>query len=65
MNKKRLQIEYNQRLFQQLHQSHDEDWHRASGQMLCRYCACLYRQHPIEEMYNIDHRLCNGVVVHL
>jgi hypothetical protein len=53
------------RLFPQLHQSIDEDWHRASGQMTCRYCGLLYRQHAKEEIYNTDHRLCSGTVVHL
>lgn len=63
--RKRLYIEEGQRLFQQLHQHSDEDWHRASGEMTCKYCALKYRQHPLEEMYNIDHRLCQGTIVHL
>lgn len=51
------------RLFPQLHQS--DDWCRASGKMTCQYCGLLYSQHPIEEIYNIDHRLCDGSTVHL
>jgi len=58
--------EYALRLFRQLHQSEDiYDWRRASGEMTCKYCGLLYRQHPIEEVYNIDHRLCDGSIVHL
>jgi len=53
------------RLFQQMHQDDEDDWHRASGDMHCEHCGLLYRQHPVEEFFNIDHRLCNGVTVHL
>lgn len=54
------------RMFPQLHQSDGiNDWRRASGKMTCQYCGLLYSQHPIEEIYNIDHRLCDGSIVHL
>lgn len=52
-------------IFPQLHQSIDEEWRRSSGAMTCKYCGLLYRQHPVEEIYNIDHRLCDGTIVHL
>lgn len=58
------------RLFQQMHQDDDPDWRRASGQMYCRICGHQYRDHPyFDEQtfcgYPVDHRLCNGDVVHL
>lgn len=59
-----FQQEQTLRLFQQLHQDGDE-WYRASGAMYCVHCGLQYRYHPIEEEYNVDHRLCNGEIVHL
>jgi hypothetical protein len=61
-------------LFQQLHQSPDDEalmrahmWRRASGEMLCSCCGLPYRVHPLfkEGGIEIDHRLCDGDVVHL
>lgn len=62
---RKLEIDARLRLFSQLHQSVEEDWRRASGSMRCECCGLLYRQHPIENIYNIDHRLCDGTIVHL
>lgn len=62
---RKLEIESRLRLFQQLHQSEDNDWHRANGRMYCELCGMQYSLHPVEENYNIDHRLCNGTIVHL
>ncbi len=62
---RRLENEARLRLFQQLHQSEEDDWRRASGRMLCEYCGLMYRLHPVEEVYNTDNRLCNGTLVHL
>ena len=63
---KRLEREARLRLFQQMHQDDDQDnWRRASGQMYCVYCKLQYWMHPVEEIYNVDHRLCNGDIVHL
>lgn len=53
------------RLFQQLHQDQDDDWHRASGSMLCPHCGLAYRFHPLNETTEDDRRLCSGVTVHL
>jgi hypothetical protein len=61
----RLEREQVLRLFQQLHQDMDDDWYRASGEMYCEHCGLQYRNHPIEEFFNIDRRLCNGETVHL
>ena len=62
----RLTIESKLRLFQQLHQSElTLDWRRASGGVLCDLCGLPYRKHPIEGTTDIDHRLCNGELVHL
>jgi hypothetical protein len=54
------------RLFQQLHQSStaDTEWRRASGKMICSYCGLRYQQHPVEEIVNTDHRLCDGTLIH-
>lgn len=52
------------RLFQQLHQD-DGYFYRASGSMYCKHCGLQYRYHPVEELHNTDHRLCNGDIVHL
>lgn len=64
--------EHGMKLFLPLHQDDDveESRYRASGEMYCTLCACQYRYHPFfeEHTYNgepIDHRLCNGDVVHL
>jgi hypothetical protein len=54
-----------------LHQDYDPNWRRASGNMYCYLCLDQYRKHPYFDeqlgMINhpIDHRLCNGDVVHL
>lgn len=53
------------RLFQQLHQDDDPVWHRASGACICDKCGLPYRDHPVEEEFNIDRRLCDGRIVHL
>lgn len=53
------------RLFQQLHQDDDPEWYRSNGNCVCTLCGLTYRQHPQEEEFNVDHRLCNGDVVHL
>ena len=64
--------EHGMRLFLPLHQDDDvvERRRRASGSMYCTLCGCQYRYHPyFEELtYNVepvDHRLCDGDVVHL
>ena len=59
-----------QRLFEMLHQDDDPNWRRASGEMYCYLCLLKYRQHPYFDEHTfygqlIDHRLCNGDVVHL
>jgi len=59
-----LQRDITLRLFQQLHQTEDECY-RASGSMYCTHCGLRYRYHPVEEQYNVDHRLCSGEIVHL
>lgn len=75
----RLEREVRLRLFEQLHQSpphedmvNDFTWRRANGHMRCQYCDLLYREHPYgeEDFQNIesgsmDHRLCDGSIVHL
>jgi hypothetical protein len=76
----RLEREQRLRLFQQLHQSPEHEvmvedftYRRASGKMKCFHCRLLYREHPhaegggmiSQEGYPIDHRLCNGDIVHL
>lgn len=53
------------RLFQQMHQDDDPVWHRSNGSCICTLCGLEYRQHPQEEYINIDHRLCDGRIVHL
>ncbi len=53
------------RLFSQLHQSIDEEWSRANGAARCDLCGLTYQEHPVEDVYRIDHRLCDGMVVHL
>lgn len=59
-----------QRLFEMLHQDDDPNWRRASGSMYCYLCLQKYRKHPyfdeqLSTGHPIDHRLCNGDVVHL
>lgn len=60
-----------QRLFEMMHQDDDPNWRRASGQMYCWFCLQKYYRHPYfdEQLggvsHPIDHRLCNGDVVHL
>jgi len=61
----RLERESVLRLFPQMHQDNEDDWHRANGNMYCPHCGLQYRHHPVEEFYNIDHRLCDGTTVHL
>ncbi len=58
------------RLFEQLHQDMEEDWHRAGGSVPCEHCGVEYRWHPINDTTKRedgsgDHRLCNGMTVHL
>ncbi len=60
-----LQRESILRLFQQLHQDMDDDWRRASGGVICEHCGLQYRHHPVDNVTNIDRRLCNGETVHL
>ena len=60
-----------QRLFEMLHQDDEPVWRRASGSCICKLCGLAYREHPMfdEQLgmvsHPIDHRLCNGDVVHL
>jgi hypothetical protein len=59
-----------QRLFEMLHQDDDPVWRRASGAVICQLCLQPYRKHPMFEErtyfgHPVDHRLCNGDVVHL
>ena len=55
--------------WEQMHQDDDPVWYRAAGGCRCEVCGLTYREHPLYEdhTYNvqIDHRLCNGDVVHL
>jgi hypothetical protein len=75
----RIEREHRLRLFQQLHQSPDEEemvryfmWRRANGHMKCKLCQLPYREHPLYDEYltsdpwedPTDHRLCNGDVIH-
>ena len=60
------------RLFQQLHQNDNEyNFRRSSGGCICFVCGLKYRDHYMDiehPGYNddaVDHRLCNGDVVHL
>lgn len=67
---KKLSREARMRLFQQLHQDDEPEWRRASGAVICPLCGCEYRHHPYfdeQTMHGhpVDHRLCNGDVVHL
>ena len=61
----RLEKENVLRLFQQLHQDIEEDWYRSNGSILCQCCGLPYRDHPTEEFFNTDKRLCDGFTVHL
>lgn len=59
-----------QRLFEMMHQDDDPIWYRASGSMWCPLCGMQYRDHPYFDEHTmhghpVDHRLCNGTVVHL
>ncbi len=65
-----LDRESRMRLFLPLHQDDDPERRRSSGGVVCHLCGCEYRYHPYfeEQTYfgePIDHRLCNGDVVHL
>jgi hypothetical protein len=65
-----LELEARIRLFLPLHQDDDPERYRANGEMICRLCGHRYHEHPYfdEETchgHPIDHRLCNGDVVHL
>lgn len=58
------------RPFLLLHQDDDPVWYRAEGDCLCEVCRLPYRLHPYFDERTmlgspIDHRLCNGDVVHL
>lgn len=61
----RLHRDIGFRLFQQLHQDDEPDWYRANGSMCCALCGVQYRFHPIDPNCEVDHRLCNGTLVHL
>ncbi len=66
----RARREWKLRLFQQLHQNDDPDWHRSSGGILCELCGLPYRNHLADEEHPFygdghDKRLCDGRVVHL
>ena len=66
----RIEREVRLRLFPQLHQDDDPVRYRASGDMVCALCGLTYRNHPLFIEYifwsdPVDHRLCNGDVVHL
>lgn len=59
-----------QRLFQQLHQDDQPNYRRASGRCRCIICGEEYRNHPYYDEhtywgYPVDHRICDGDVVHL
>ena len=65
-----MEREAKMRLFQQLHQDDDPEWYRANGSVKCGLCGVLYRCHPYSLEHPlwgevVDHRLCNGDVVHL
>ena len=54
----------------QMHQDDDPVWYRAAGGCRCQICGLTYREHPLydeQTMHGkpVDHRLCNGDVVHL
>lgn len=66
----RLERESTLRLFQQLHQNDEPEWHRASGACRCDKCGLQYREHQYDEEHpganeSFDTRLCDGTVVHL
>lgn len=53
-----------------MHQDDNPERRRASGNMYCYLCLEQYRKHPYfdeQTFYGqpVDHRLCNGDVVHL
>jgi hypothetical protein len=67
-----LSREQSMRLFLPLHQddSVEENRRRGTGRVYCTLCGHHYRHHPYydEVTYNsdpVDHRLCDGDVVHL
>ena len=67
-----LEREWKMRLFLPLHQDDDvgNTRRRASGECLCYVCGVAYRNHPYFDEFTscgepIDHRLCDGSVVHL
>lgn len=63
------------RPFQPLHQDDipEDRWRRSDKRMKCLFCGCQYWEHPLFEGYSercidrdiLDHRLCNGDIVHL
>jgi hypothetical protein len=62
--------EIGMRLFLSLHQDDEPEYRRAGGGVICQLCQCEYRYHSYfdeQTMHGmpIDHRLCNGDVVHL
>lgn len=66
----KLQREAGMRLFLQMHQYDKPERRRAAGGVICSLCRCEYRHHPYFDERTcfdgpIDHRLCNGDVVHL
>jgi hypothetical protein len=64
------------RLFEQLHQSPDDEAmdyaeisYRANWFLLCEHCGLSYGEHPQYDEFIVygeltDHRLCNGDVIH-
>ncbi len=62
-----LERESKLRLFQQLHQEpeYPTEWRRASGRQRCLLCGLKYSDHPVESIFNLDPRLCDGTIVHL
>lgn len=62
-----LERESKLRLFQQLHQEpeYPTEWRRASGRQRCLLCGLKYSDQPVESIFNLDPRLCDGTIVHL
>ena len=64
-------MNWTQRLFQQLHQDDDqENRRRADKSCICSLCLEPYWKHPYFDEHTfyghpMDHRLCNGDIVHL
>lgn len=41
------------------------DWHRASGEVVCEVCGCVYYDHPPVTGYEWLRRTCAGKLVKL